>query len=176
MRNNNNNLFLLSRNPTGYLIVSLALADLIVGLVVMPLNSLFEMTRHVWLLGKFAWSLQMFKLFFVGMTACDIFHAMDILASTSSIWNLCVISLDRYMAGQDPIGYRDRVSKKRITIAIVFVWVMSACKFSVCWKFSWKTRHPFLHFSDSFACHSSWLNSTCVRQFAFLDFFEPKSH
>lgn len=54
MRNNNNNLFLLSRNPTGYLIVSLALADLIVGLVVMPLNSLFEMTRHVWLLGKFA--------------------------------------------------------------------------------------------------------------------------
>lgn len=40
------------RNPTGYLIVSLAFADLIVGLVVMPLNSLFEMTRHVWLLGK----------------------------------------------------------------------------------------------------------------------------
>lgn len=59
---------------------------------------------------------------------CDIFHAMDILASTSSIWNLCVISLDRYLAGQDPIGYRDRVSKRRITMAIVLVWVMSACK------------------------------------------------
>lgn len=40
------------RNPTGYLVVSLAFADLIVGLVVMPLNSLFEMTRHVWLLGE----------------------------------------------------------------------------------------------------------------------------
>jgi hypothetical protein len=102
------------RNPTGYLIVSLACADLIVGLVVMPLNSLFEMTRHTWLLG---------------LTVCDIFHAMDILASTSSIWNLCVISLDRYMAGKDPIGYRDKVSKRRITIAIIFVWVMSACKF-----------------------------------------------
>uniref|UniRef100_A0A1I7WK24 G_PROTEIN_RECEP_F1_2 domain-containing protein n=1 Tax=Heterorhabditis bacteriophora TaxID=37862 RepID=A0A1I7WK24_HETBA len=38
------------RNPTGYLIISLAIADLIVGLVVMPLNSLFEMTNHVWLL------------------------------------------------------------------------------------------------------------------------------
>ncbi|KAI6240980.1 G-PROTEIN-RECEP-F1-2 domain-containing protein [Aphelenchoides fujianensis] len=53
------------------------------------------MTDHVWLLG---------------LTMCDIFHALDILASTSSIWNLCVISLDRYMAGQDPIGYRDRAS------------------------------------------------------------------
>ncbi|KAK0397010.1 hypothetical protein QR680_001941 [Steinernema hermaphroditum] len=88
------------RNPTGYLIVSLAFADLIVGLVVMPLNSLFEMTRQVWILG---------------LTMCDLFHALDILASTSSIWNLCVISLDRYLAGQDPIGYRDKVSNVRIT-------------------------------------------------------------
>lgn len=48
-------------------------------------------------------------LSFSGLTTCDIFHALDILASTSSIWNLCVISLDRYMAGQDPIGYRDKV-------------------------------------------------------------------
>ena len=40
------------RNPTGYLIVSLAFADIMVGLIVMPLNSLFEMTRHVWLLGE----------------------------------------------------------------------------------------------------------------------------
>ncbi|KAI6177189.1 G-PROTEIN-RECEP-F1-2 domain-containing protein [Aphelenchoides bicaudatus] len=99
------------RNPTGFLIVSLAFADLVVGLVIMPLNSLFEMTRHVWLLG---------------LPACDLFHAMDILASTASIWNLCVISLDRYMAGKDPIGYRDKVSKKRIIIAIVLVWLMSA--------------------------------------------------
>lgn len=59
---------------------------------------------------------------------CDLFHALDILASTSSIWNLCVISLDRYMAGHDPIGYRDRVSKRRIIIAIAFVWVMSLCE------------------------------------------------
>ncbi|EPB80580.1 7 transmembrane receptor [Ancylostoma ceylanicum] len=102
------------RNPTGYLIISLAIADLIVGLVVMPLNSLFEMTNHEWLLG---------------LTMCDLFHALDILASTSSIWNLCVISLDRYMAGQDPIGYRDKVSKRRILMAICCVW-MNKCLFT----------------------------------------------
>ncbi|WKY17253.1 hypothetical protein Q1695_001678 [Nippostrongylus brasiliensis] len=117
------------RNPTGYLIISLAIADLIVGLVVMPLNSLFEMTNHEWLLG---------------LTMCDLFHALDILASTSSIWNLCVISLDRYMAGQDPIGYRDKVSKRRILMAICCVWMMSACLAfpAIVW---WRTTSPHLY-------------------------------
>ncbi|CAI5456783.1 unnamed protein product [Caenorhabditis angaria] len=123
------------RNPTGYLIISLAIADLIVGLVVMPLNSLFEMTNHVWLLG---------------LTMCDFFHAMDILASTASIWNLCVISLDRYMAGQDPIGYRDKVSKRRILIAILLVWVMSAF-LSFPAILYWRTTSPHLYL-DSRKC------------------------
>ncbi|CAB3401099.1 unnamed protein product [Caenorhabditis bovis] len=123
------------RNPTGYLIISLALADLVVGLVVMPLNSLFEMTNHVWLLG---------------LPMCDQFHAMDILASTASIWNLCVISLDRYMAGQDPIGYRDKVSKRRILLAILLVWVLSAfLSFpGIIW---WRTSSPHLY-NDSSQC------------------------
>uniref|UniRef100_A0A914GSG5 G-protein coupled receptors family 1 profile domain-containing protein n=1 Tax=Globodera rostochiensis TaxID=31243 RepID=A0A914GSG5_GLORO len=117
------------RNPTGYLIVSLAVADLIVGLVVMPLNSLFEMSRHVWLLG---------------LITCDIWHALDILASTSSIWNLCVISLDRYMAGIDPIGYRDRVSKRRIIYCICCVWMLSAC-ISFPAIFWWRASSPHLY-------------------------------
>ncbi|KAE9553710.1 hypothetical protein FO519_003065 [Halicephalobus sp. NKZ332] len=130
------------RNPTGYLIVSLAFADIMVGLIVMPLNSLFEMTRHVWLLG---------------LTMCDLFHALDILASTSSIWNLCVISLDRYMAGQDPIGYRDKVSTRRITIAIIFVWVISACLSfpAIIW---WRRSSPHLYV-DQYQCQftDSWI-------------------
>ncbi|VDM39078.1 unnamed protein product [Toxocara canis] len=130
------------RNPTGYLIVSLAFADLIVGLIVMPLNSLFEMTQHVWMLG-------------LGLATCDLFHALDILASTSSIWNLCVISLDRYMAGRDPIGYRDKVSTRRITLAICFVWVMSACLSfpAIIW---WRKSSPHLYRDH---LHSKKVNS-----------------
>ncbi|CEF60245.1 Dopamine receptor 2 [Strongyloides ratti] len=121
------------RNPTGFLIVSLAIADLIVGLVVMPLNSLFEITNHVWLLG---------------LPMCDLFHAFDILASTSSIWSLCVISLDRYMAGQDPIGYRDKVSKKKILITIGLVWMASACLSfpAIIW---WRKASPQLYLDDN---------------------------
>ncbi|KHJ93646.1 7 transmembrane receptor [Oesophagostomum dentatum] len=75
---------------------------------------------------------------------CDLFHAMDILASTSSIWNLCVISLDRYMAGQDPIGYRDKVSKRRILMAICCVWMVSACLSfpAILW---WRNTSPHLY-------------------------------
>ncbi|GMT35775.1 hypothetical protein PFISCL1PPCAC_27072, partial [Pristionchus fissidentatus] len=123
------------RNPTGYLIISLAIADLIVGIAVMPLNSLFEMTQHVWLLG---------------LTACDIWHALDILASTSSIWNLCIISIDRYLGVRDPIGYRERVSKKRILIAIACVWIMSiALSFpAIIW---WRYSSPHLY-EDQYKC------------------------
>ncbi|GMR63051.1 hypothetical protein PMAYCL1PPCAC_33246, partial [Pristionchus mayeri] len=123
------------RNPTGYLIISLAIADLIVGIAVMPLNSLFEMTHHVWLLG---------------LTACDIWHALDILASTSSIWNLCIISIDRYLGVRDPIGYRERVSKKRILIAIACVWIMSiALSFpAIIW---WRYSSPHLY-KDQYKC------------------------
>ncbi|KAK6052854.1 hypothetical protein COOONC_09639 [Cooperia oncophora] len=101
---------------------------------------------------------------------CDLFHALDILASTSSIWNLCVISLDRYDSnihakilekipdfferrtvkcnihelGQDPIGYRDKVSKRRILMAICGVWMMSACLSfpAIIW---WRTTSPHLY-------------------------------
>ncbi|KAF8355048.1 dop-4, partial [Pristionchus pacificus] len=123
------------RNPTGYLIISLAIADLIVGIAVMPLNSLFEMTHHVWLLG---------------LTSCDIWHALDILASTSSIWNLCIISIDRYLGVRDPIGYRERVSKKRILIAIACVWIMSiALSFpAIIW---WRYSSPHLY-NDQYKC------------------------
>lgn len=36
------------QTPTGYLIVSLAGADLIVGMFVMPVNSIFELASQRW--------------------------------------------------------------------------------------------------------------------------------
>ncbi|CAI4223933.1 unnamed protein product [Auanema sp. JU1783] len=121
------------RNPKGYLIVSLAFADVIVGLVVMPMNSLFEMTNHVWILG---------------LPMCDLFHALDILASTSSIWNLCIISLDRYIAGVKPIGYREIVTKGRICGAIFAIWLVSAF-LSFPAIYFWRTYSPHLYTDES---------------------------
>uniref|UniRef100_A0A8R1IE97 G_PROTEIN_RECEP_F1_2 domain-containing protein n=1 Tax=Caenorhabditis japonica TaxID=281687 RepID=A0A8R1IE97_CAEJA len=87
------------------------------------------MANHTWLFG---------------LMMCDVFHALDIFASTASIWNLCVISLDRYMAGQDPIGYRDKVSKRRILVAIFCVWILSAILSfpGIIW---WRLSSPHLY-------------------------------
>lgn len=48
------------------------------------------------------------------------------------------------MAGQDPIGYRDKVSKRRILIAICCVWMVSACLSfpAIIW---WRTTSPHLY-------------------------------
>jgi len=99
------------RTVTNYLIVSLALADIMVGGIVMPFSISFEVNNQVWLYGD-AW--------------CDLWHSFDVLGSTASILNLCIISLDRYWAITDPIAYPTRMSTCRVSILIAFVWVCSA--------------------------------------------------
>ena len=60
-----------------------------------------------------------------GPLLCDLWHSVDVLASTSSILHLCVISLDRYWAITDPFNYPIKMSDKRAASLIVIVWVCS---------------------------------------------------
>ncbi|XP_005099999.1 dopamine receptor 2 [Aplysia californica] len=99
------------RTVTNYLIVSLAVADVMVGGVVMPFSISQEMTYERWLYGQ-AW--------------CDLWHSLDVLASTASILNLCVISLDRYWAITDPIAYPTNMSNHKVCLLIALVWACSA--------------------------------------------------
>lgn len=99
------------RSVTNYFIVSLAIADVMVGGVVMPFAISHEMTNEVWLYGQ-EW--------------CDLWHSLDVLASTASILNLCVISLDRYWAITDPINYPSRMSNSKVCLLITLVWLCSA--------------------------------------------------
>lgn len=52
--------------------------------------------------------------------------SFDVLASTASILNLCVISLDRYWAITDPISYPTKMTSKRALILICAVWTCSS--------------------------------------------------
>ena len=99
------------RTVTNYLIVSLAIADVMVGGIVMPFSISHELTNQVW---------------YYGPEWCDLWHSFDVLGSTASILNLCIISLDRYWAITDPIAYPTRMSPCRVSILIAFVWLCSA--------------------------------------------------
>ncbi|KAE9537997.1 hypothetical protein AGLY_005969 [Aphis glycines] len=95
---------------TNYFITSLAFADFLVGLVVMPVSAVQEVLDHYWTFG---------------INACDVWRSLDVLFSTASILNLCVISLDRYWAITDPFTYPTKMSRKRAYRLIAAVWVCS---------------------------------------------------
>ncbi|XP_023289021.1 dopamine D2-like receptor [Orussus abietinus] len=65
-----------------------------------------------------AWSLPGF--------VCDFYIAMDVTCSTSSIFNLVAISVDRYIAVTRPIKYAKHKNNRRVWLTILFVWVISA--------------------------------------------------
>uniref|UniRef100_A0A1A9WB44 G-protein coupled receptors family 1 profile domain-containing protein n=1 Tax=Glossina brevipalpis TaxID=37001 RepID=A0A1A9WB44_9MUSC len=96
---------------TNYFITSLAVADCLVGLVVMPFSALYEVLDNTW---------------FFGTDWCDIWRSLDVLFSTASILNLCVISLDRYWAITDPFSYPMRMTVKRAALLICAVWICSS--------------------------------------------------
>lgn len=92
-----------------FFIVSLAVADLAVAILVMPLNVAYST------LGRWLW----------GKHLCKIWLTSDIMSCTSSILNLCAIALDRYWAITDPINYASKRTLKRVILQIAGVWIMS---------------------------------------------------
>ncbi|XP_025896788.1 D(2) dopamine receptor isoform X3 [Nothoprocta perdicaria] len=98
------------QTTTNYLIVSLAVADLLLALLVMPWVVYLEVV------GEWKFS----------RIHCDIFVTLDVMMCTASILNLCAISIDRYTAVAMPMLYNTRYSsKRRVTVMISVVWVLS---------------------------------------------------
>ena len=91
-------------------IVSLAIADLIVGLIVMPISAIYIFTVE-WVFG---------------LVVCQFWIAVDYLASTASILNLFILSLDRYWSVTSPLKYLRKRTKKRAMLMISVVWFVSS--------------------------------------------------
>uniref|UniRef100_A0A8C6JPJ3 Histamine H1 receptor n=1 Tax=Melopsittacus undulatus TaxID=13146 RepID=A0A8C6JPJ3_MELUD len=90
-------------------IVSLSIADLIVGSAVMPLNIVYLLNSQ-WILG---------------LSACLFWLSMDYVASTASIFNLFILCIDRYRSVQQPLKYLRYRTKRRASVMILGVWLLS---------------------------------------------------
>ncbi|XP_015585587.1 5-hydroxytryptamine receptor 1 [Cephus cinctus] len=99
------------RRPCNYLLVSLAVSDLCVALLVMPMALLYE------ILGT--WSF--------GPIMCDLWVSFDVLSCAASILNLCMISVDRYYAITKPLEYGVKRTPRRMIICVSLVWLGAAC-------------------------------------------------
>lgn len=85
------------RKIGNFYLVSLAIADLLVSLLVMT----------------FALANDIMEEWVFGHSFCSVWISLDIMCSTASILNLCAISLDRYIHIRDPLHYENWMTKKK---------------------------------------------------------------
>ncbi|XP_076462001.1 LOW QUALITY PROTEIN: alpha-1A adrenergic receptor-like [Babylonia areolata] len=109
------------RSTTNYFIVNLAIADLLLGTMVLPLSA----------------SLEVFKKWLFGPVVCDIWAAIDVLCCTASIFSLCVISIDRYIGVTRPLQRSTIMTERRAVYVILAIWLL-AVAISVAPLFGWK--------------------------------------
>ncbi|XP_006783999.1 D(1)-like dopamine receptor [Neolamprologus brichardi] len=93
---------------TNFFVISLAVSDLFVAVLVMPWEAITEVT-NTWLFGRF----------------CDVWIAFDIMCSTASILNLCIISVDRYWAISSPFKYERKMTHRVAFVMIGVAWTLS---------------------------------------------------
>lgn len=108
-----------------WFIGSLAVADCLLGLIIMPFSLANEMMGY-WVFGQW-W--------------CDVHSAVDVLLCTSSIMNLCLISLDRYWSITHAIEYLRKRTPERCVIMIAIVWILSGLV-SIPPLLGWKKETP----------------------------------
>ncbi|XP_067091106.1 dopamine receptor D4a isoform X1 [Osmerus mordax] len=98
------------KTTTNYFIVSLAVADLMLAVLVLPLFVYAEFQGGVWSLN---------------MTICDSLMTMDVMLCTASIFNLCAISIDRFIAVVIPLNYNRKHVDQRQMFLLSGTWILA---------------------------------------------------
>ncbi|XP_051852695.1 trace amine-associated receptor 7a-like [Antechinus flavipes] len=96
-------------SPANFLIASLACADFLVGATVMP----YSMVRSV----ESCW--------YFGESYCKFHSSFDGSFCYCSIFHLCFISIDRYIAVTDPLVYPTKFTMSVSGICILFSWFLA---------------------------------------------------
>ncbi|XP_071562548.1 muscarinic acetylcholine receptor DM1 isoform X2 [Temnothorax nylanderi] len=105
---------------SNYFLFSLAMADFAIGLISMPLFTLYTVLGY--------WPL--------GPHVCDTWLALDYLASNASVLNLLIISFDRYFSVTRPLTYRAKRTTTKAAVMIGSAWGISLLLWPP-WIYAW---------------------------------------
>ncbi|CAL1583122.1 unnamed protein product [Knipowitschia caucasica] len=93
---------------TNLLLLSLAVSDLFVGLILMPVEIIY--IERCWNLGD---------------VVCSGYYLIDYVITSASVANMVLISVDRYMAICDPLSYNSKVTTQRAKLCVLLCWLCS---------------------------------------------------
>ncbi|XP_015255796.1 PREDICTED: trace amine-associated receptor 8a-like isoform X2 [Cyprinodon variegatus] len=94
--------------PTNLLLLSLAVSDLLVGLLLMPVEIIY--IEACW---------------FLGDIVCTLYYIADYIITSASVANMVLISIDRYVAICDPLHYPTKVTKSTTQVCVSLCWIVS---------------------------------------------------
>uniref|UniRef100_A0A8C5PHF3 G-protein coupled receptors family 1 profile domain-containing protein n=1 Tax=Leptobrachium leishanense TaxID=445787 RepID=A0A8C5PHF3_9ANUR len=94
--------------PTNFLILSLAITDFLLGLIIMP----YSMARSIT------------SCWYFGDLFCTVHSCLDMTFCTTSIFHLFFISLDRYYAVCQPLHYYRKITIHVIEVYLFISWSM----------------------------------------------------
>ncbi|XP_036406229.1 trace amine-associated receptor 7e-like [Megalops cyprinoides] len=95
--------------PTNLLLLSLAVADLLVGITVMPFHFIMLIESH-WCFGA---------------VYCTIYTVATFCLTCVSIYNVACIAVDRYFALRNPFLYSTKMTVNVTSMIISFLWLYS---------------------------------------------------
>ena len=99
------------RTVTNFFVVSLAVSDLLISLLSLPFRINQTLDNFNWCNSK---------------TMCQTWYIVDFLCAITSVWNLVVISIDRFIAIVHPFEYQTFMTKRNACFLFAVVWINAA--------------------------------------------------
>ncbi|XP_029981194.1 trace amine-associated receptor 13c-like [Sphaeramia orbicularis] len=96
------------QTPTNLLLLSLAVSDFLVGLL---MSFQIILIDGCWYLSDLM---------------CPVYNVVSCIITAASVGTMVLISVDRYMAICDPLHYSTKVSPKRVKLCVCVCWFLSA--------------------------------------------------
>lgn len=143
------------KNTTNTYILNLAIADLLVGMV-MLINTPMYVTDD----------------WYFGRVFCIFVWAIDFTSTDMSVITIIAISLDRYLMVRNTIRHRFHQSRRRIALAFVIVWLLCLLiHMCIAFIYSASTQYKYLKYQT---CNLEYRrNKTLVISMFLVEFVVP---